>query len=168
MLPILHERKAKSMNWDAVGAVGEFVGAAAVVISVLYLASQVRTQNRESRIAGAHEIFEAFRNVAISFQDPGNASVMLKAANDYESLEEVERIRVIAIVIPFLRVWEEAYYQHQKGRLDEVMWSSMTMQYADFMAVASYQKVREIRRHVFSEQFRAYVDSIDVGEYRNI
>lgn len=33
------------MNWDAIGAVGEIVGALAVVISLVYLASQIRIQN---------------------------------------------------------------------------------------------------------------------------
>ena len=33
------------MNWDAIGAVGEIVGALAVVISVIYLAVQIRQTN---------------------------------------------------------------------------------------------------------------------------
>ena len=155
------------MNWDAVGAVGEIVGAGAVVVSLLYLAVQVRTQNRESRIAAAHEILEAFRNVSIPFQDESNATVMLNAMKDFNALEEVDRVRAIAMVTPMFRVWEEAYYQHQRGRLENAMWTSISMQYSDFMAVASFEKVWALRRHVFSVQFRAYVDNIDVGEYKN-
>ena len=34
------------MNWDAIGAVGEIVGAFAVVVSLIYLALQIR-QTRE-------------------------------------------------------------------------------------------------------------------------
>ena len=30
------------MNWDAIGAVGEIVGASAVVLSLAYLAVQIR------------------------------------------------------------------------------------------------------------------------------
>ena len=30
------------MNWDAIGAVGEVIGAMAVVISIIYLAVQIR------------------------------------------------------------------------------------------------------------------------------
>ncbi len=155
------------MNWDAIGAVGEIIGAAAVVISLAYLALQIRTQNRESRIAATHEILEAFRNVSIPFQDESNATVMLNAMKDFNSLEEVDRVRTIAMVTPMFRVWEEAFYQYQRGRLENAMWISMSMQYSDFMAVATFEKVWALRRHVFSEQFRAYVDNIDAGEYRN-
>ena len=34
------------MNWDAIGAVGDAVSAIAVVVSLLYLATQVRQSNR--------------------------------------------------------------------------------------------------------------------------
>ena len=155
------------MNWEAIGAVGEIVGAGAVVVSLLYLAVQVRTQNRESRIAAAHEILEAFRNVSIPFQDESNATVMLNAMKDFNSLEEVDRVRAIAMVTPMFRVWEEAFYQHQRGRLENAMWISMSIQYSDFMAVATFEKIWVLRRHVFSVEFRAYVDNIDVGEYKN-
>ena len=30
------------MNWEAIGAIGEFVGAVAVVVTLIYLAVQVR------------------------------------------------------------------------------------------------------------------------------
>ena len=37
------------MNWEAIGAIGEIVGAAAVVLTLIYLAGQVKTSNRLSR-----------------------------------------------------------------------------------------------------------------------
>ncbi len=39
------------MNWEAISAIGEIVGALAVVITLVYLAIQIREQNRESRAA---------------------------------------------------------------------------------------------------------------------
>ena len=36
------------MNWEAIGAIGEAVGAAAVVASLLYLAVQLRGSTRAS------------------------------------------------------------------------------------------------------------------------
>ena len=33
------------MNWEAISAIGEIVGALAVVISLVYLAAQIRNQN---------------------------------------------------------------------------------------------------------------------------
>ncbi len=58
------------MNWDAIGAIGEILGALAVFSSLVYLASQIRAQNRESRVASVHEVTEAYRNTISVLQQP--------------------------------------------------------------------------------------------------
>jgi hypothetical protein len=88
------------MNWDALGAIGEVVGAIAVVVSLLYLAVQIRAQNRESQVAAAHEILAAFRGMQIPLQDPGLAELWEKAVMDFESLNGGERIQIFAVVGP--------------------------------------------------------------------
>ena len=154
------------MNWEAVGAVGEIVGAIAVVMSLVYLASQIRIQNRESRASATHEILEAFRNEIAIIRDPDMADLLAKArSSDYESLTEPERIRYIGWFHPFFRVWEEAYYQHKDGRLDSRMWESMVAVYADAISVESNKKVWELRKHVFTKDFREFVASVKPGEY---
>ena len=37
------------MNWEAIGAIGEVIGALAVVASLIYLASQIRQNNKLAR-----------------------------------------------------------------------------------------------------------------------
>ena len=39
------------MNWDALGAIAELLGAAGVIASLLYLAVQVRQNTRQTRLA---------------------------------------------------------------------------------------------------------------------
>ena len=35
------------MNWDALGAIGEIIGAVAVLATLFYLAAQIKMQNRQ-------------------------------------------------------------------------------------------------------------------------
>ena len=58
------------MNWDAIGAIGEIVGASAVVISLVYLASQIRIQNRESRAASVHLVIDGNRASIAALHEP--------------------------------------------------------------------------------------------------
>ncbi len=39
-----------TLNWDAIGAIGEVVGAFAVFLSLLYLALQIRNSRRSDQI----------------------------------------------------------------------------------------------------------------------
>ena len=54
------------MNWDAIGAIGEIIGAIAVVLSLIYLSVQVKKQSEESKIAGMHNIAVGFRELYIA------------------------------------------------------------------------------------------------------
>ena len=154
------------MNWEAIGAIGEIVGASAVVISLIYLATQIKGQSRESRIASIHEVVEAFRIAITSFQDPGRAIVYTKALSGFDDLDDAERLQFISMVQGLLRVWEEAYYQFEENRLDQRMWSAMLRQYADLMSAHGFQRVWEIRKHTYSDEFRQFVEKLDSGEYR--
>ena len=119
------------MNWDAAGAIGEIVGALAVVMSLIYLASQIRIQNREAKISSVHDITEAFRLAITSFQDEQRAIVYTKALRDFDNLSEAERLQFISMVQGLMRVWEEAFYQYSESRPDHRVWSAWCTQYRD-------------------------------------
>ena len=60
------------MNWDALGAIGEIVGATAVAISVIYLAVQIRKQTVESRLSATRDLSDkrsGFMKVLVSDED---------------------------------------------------------------------------------------------------
>ncbi|MFT5418037.1 MAG: hypothetical protein ACI915_004382 [Gammaproteobacteria bacterium] len=149
------------MNWDAIGAVGEVFGATAVVISLLYLAAQVRTQNRESRLAATHEILAGYRELGMAFQNPETARVFAKANADFESLTDQETIQLLGIVLPTLRLWEEAFYQNLDGRLDDRMWVNFTKVFEDTFGSSAFKKAWKLRENGFSDQFRKYVNAVD-------
>lgn len=153
------------INWEAVGAVGETVGALAVVVTLIYLATQIRTQNRESRLAAVHELTEAFRAAIMSFQDPNLAAIFVKAKTGFADLPEEERLQFIAMIHGVLRVWEDAYYQYRQDRLDERLWHAMVTQFSGYFSLPGVQRVWEIRKQAYSEDFRNFVDSTPPRTY---
>ena len=154
------------MNWEAISAVGEIVGALAVVISLIYLAVQIRAQNRESRMAAVHDILEAFRSIQTVGQDAEMSKLLVRSIDSFDDLEDHERMRVISAIGPMIRVWEEAYFQFRSGRLEEEIWETMIAQYSDLMATNVFQQFWAIRKHVYSTGFRALVEKIETGEYK--
>ena len=154
------------MNWDAAGAIGEIVGALAVVISLIYLATQIRVQNREARIASAHEISEGFRNAIASARDPQIAKLIVKVRKDFDGLDEAEMVQMFSIAQSYLRVWEEAHYQHQQNRLDESMWKAMNAQFLDMMELEAFQRPWELRKHTYREEFQSFIENSTFGELK--
>ncbi len=154
------------MNWEAIGAVGEILGALAVVSSLVYLASQIRVQNREARVASVHDAAEAYRTTIASLQEPEMADLYIEAIVHFDDLAPTQRIRYVVFMLRIFKVWEEAYFQWQENRLDTEAWESMLAPLADVMATDGAQKVWGLRKHQFRKDFANYLDHIEVGEYR--
>jgi hypothetical protein len=154
------------MNWEAAGAIGEILGALAVVSSLVYLASQIRGQNREARVASVHEITEGYRTAILSLQEPEMAKLFLDAIDHFEDLEPSDRLRFIVFMLNVLRVWEDAFFQWTEKRLDTEVWESMLSPLADVMSNSGAQAVWKLRRHQFRSDFAEYIDNLEYGEYK--
>ncbi len=89
------------MNWDTIGAFSELIGAVAVVISLVYLAIQIRQNTRQveestiqGRAAALHSSLSyAVDNRIATFSDENTASIYLRGLKDAESLNELEQLR---------------------------------------------------------------------------
>ena len=48
------------MNWEAISAIGQIVGAIAVVVSLIYLAREVRSSADAAQLASRHSLADIF------------------------------------------------------------------------------------------------------------
>ena len=118
------------MNWDAIGAAGEIIGAAAVVVSLLYLAVQMRQSNRLVARAAEKEILavRADYNKFVA-SDPKLNELFWKGIDTPELLNEAERQRFLNLYAPMARHLESVYLDIREGfisgRRSEVELASM-------------------------------------------
>jgi hypothetical protein len=118
------------VNWEAIGAIGEIVGAVAVVLSLIYLAAQIRqnTQQveeqcrtqRQNSLLGARSSFTEWRSLVI--QDPTIAAIWRKANRGLEQLAEDERTQVDFLLVDFFWAHATIWIQMEQGLVDEPLW----------------------------------------------
>ena len=108
------------MNWDAIGAIGEIIGAAAVVMSLLYLAIQMRQSNRLVERASVKELLadRAEYNRFVSADAELN-SLYWRGMNSPDQLSEPEWLRYLNIYAPMARHLEAVYLDISNGFLSE-------------------------------------------------
>lgn len=58
------------MNWDAIGAIGEIVGAIAVVATLIYFAIQMRQYTTGLRSATFNATMQEFNQINVAQLDP--------------------------------------------------------------------------------------------------
>ena len=153
------------MDWDAVGAIGETLGAIAVVVSLFYLGVQIRTQVRESRLSAMHEIVVSFREATAAVGDLEFLELALNAGEDFESLPATHQVLLLVRFVNLLRVCEEAYIQHDENRLDERYWGGIDSYLQTLISIPSVQQIWIRRKYQFDNNFQEYVDAIEVMEY---
>ena len=71
------------MNWEALGAIGEIVGAAAVVITLFYLGSQIRQSNKQQKLESHRAMSELQIQVNRIFYNPEIARDIAAALKDW-------------------------------------------------------------------------------------
>ena len=152
------------MNWEAIGAVGEILGAIAVFASLIYLALQIRHQNSEAHAAAIHEVWTGFRDSISALGDQQIAEVFTKAAA-HQDLSDAEHMQLLVQVQRILRVWEEAFMQKQQGRLDDEIWEAMLLQIKHAMGARPFQMVWDLRKGVYSVEFRRFIDDLPRDNY---
>ena len=91
------------MNWEIVGSTGEWAGAIAVVVTLVYLARQLRQSNKIGAAEAEREWFQNWHEIVWSFGvDEHVAEVMQRGLNDYGALSQAERavfhVRMSAVV----------------------------------------------------------------------
>jgi hypothetical protein len=78
------------MNWEALGAIGEMAGSLLVLLTLIYLAVQVRQVKNDLHISGYREINKMFSDTSATIT-PEVAKILTKITNG-EELEGWENV----------------------------------------------------------------------------
>src|SRR5438309_4365217 len=149
------------INWEAVSAVGQIIGAIAVVISVVYLALQVRSNARQMRLASMRSMSDAFNRWLQSMaENPHIGELWYRGMRDFDSLEGADLARYSALMDHQFRIYEDMYYQKLEGHLDPRVWRGFEAPMRDIIAYPGAQAWWRTRSHWFSREFQEFIDGL--------
>jgi len=141
------------VNWEAISAIGQLVGALAVVISLIYLATEVRSNARATRLASMRSMSDSFHRILQQLAEhPHLSELYYRGIHDFESLEGADLVRFGALMAQLFRVYEHTYYQELEGHLDPRLWRQIEMPMRDINAYPGVQAWWRSRSHWYSEE----------------
>ena len=152
------------MNWDAMGAIAELVGAVGVVASLAYLAIQIRQSTAQSRLNTTAIEASAFQQLLdhhSSFNlklidDPGLLNVLL--SSDEKPIDPVERQRFIVFASSIVRSHYNAYCLFEKGLISGEQWRLFGFGSRRILGSQVGQEAWALRRKEYPPEF---VESVD-------
>ena len=149
------------MNWEAVGAVGQVVGAFAVVITLVYLAAQVRQNTRGMRRSATAEATAAFREWAHQVNaDKSTRQVYLKGLRGLENLVEDEIPHFWGLIFNLFKIAEQLHLQHSNGAMEAGVWTGWEYTLTGVLTTAGCQKYYQERRRAFNPNFQKWMDNL--------
>ncbi len=149
------------MNWEAIGAIGEIVGASAVFISLLYLALQIRNSRRSDQVVASAGVASTIHDwIGQIVRDETLYDLYRRGLTDYESLSRAEKGRYSLLLFQLLRSTETGWLQMQMGVVDVGYWAGVEATLSYVFSTAGGKSVLAKNKRYFSADFCGAVQKI--------
>ena len=110
------------MNWEAIGAIAEAVGAAGVIASLVYLGTQIRSNTRAAKATAYQQTLTGGRDINLAaIANPGLFETMVRRWGLTDQ-EEIDKTREGLFFDIAMHNWESQLYQHDQGMLEDRIW----------------------------------------------
>ena len=152
------------MDWGAIGAVGEIIGATAVVASLIYVSLQLKAGTKALQTATRDSVFRSLMEWNYSVMgDPRLAWINQAGARDFESLGEEDRARYMHLMYTLLKMFENVYLHHLEGALGREVWESNLPMLSAYVTQPGGRLYWERRKSSFDSRFNRVIEALEPG-----
>jgi hypothetical protein len=149
------------MNWEMLSAVGQVVAAVGVIPSLIYLAVQIREQNKERRRTGINVLTAQWSDLVRSAQENREfAMVFLEGVHSFNHLDGPDKLRFSAFFTRFTRNCEGMFIYYRDGALEKALWEEVERTMNDYFAYPGVKEWWVTRKHWLTDEFRMVVEGI--------
>ena len=152
------------MNWNAVGAIGEVLGALAVLITLVYLALQVRQNTKAMKRTAFQELINYYGTITDFYSTREGAELVAKARHGLDLLDEPDRIRILNLVGKSFAHLQNVHQQWTEGLINESQWNQLSAVIVATLSSKSTRAIWDFTKDRYSLEFQSWVDSFEGDE----
>lgn len=150
------------MNWSAIGALGELVGALAVVASLVYVGRQMRLTAQGAAIQGVETLTSSYAQFGFTVAaSPQLSDLMFRV--QYKGilpgdLSEAERGQVGYLFHSILTIQVTMWERWRRGAIDREMRDAYLVRTAGMFDTAYFAEVWPFLRGNFPDDFATFIE----------
>ena len=149
------------VTFEQLGGLGEFIGALAVLGSLVYVGREIRENSRSTRLAAMQSALLAAQNVmALPVKDRDLARVVRLGLTNVSELDEDEHQQFRYWLYLLLRVHEDMFVQHKAGVIDDETWLARSASVRTIFATPGGRKIWEAS-DAYRPDFKAWMNSAE-------
>ncbi|MCL2450612.1 MAG: hypothetical protein FWD17_16820 [Polyangiaceae bacterium] len=148
------------MSLSDLASLGSFVSGIAVLISLVYLALQVRQTERNQQISIRHSRVSRIVELHVALADPAVADAWLHGSGSPEAVTRTELSQFINLCRALFFHFEDSFYQREEGLLNDDAFETVD---AGARLIARSPGVRaawKVQRANFGGRFLAFMDRV--------
>ncbi len=148
------------IDLQALANLGEVIGAAAVVASLLYLAVQVRQGTKAQQTENYARALDRISAMQSRLsQDSEVSSIFSRGVQDTSKLTAFERIRFTWALYEMFDAFEFMFYTYRNDEIPEEVWARWSRTVAYWLSFDGIQAWWDARPVGFSESFSEFVET---------
>jgi hypothetical protein len=163
------------MTLEDLGNIGDFVGGIAVILTLIYLAIQIRqntaqiAQNGKIVKASAHQDYTALVHNFNSrlAADREFAELWLKARDGIGDLDEIDRLRFTTTISSLFRLFENHHHLVEAGLIDPDQFAGYRRIMLGHLSRAGTREAWSLISMMFSNEFQSSVSAMINEQGRN-
>jgi hypothetical protein len=148
------------MNWDALGAIGEVVGALAVVVTLIYLAFQVKQHTIASRVSAKQEITRQYSDFADLLLTHADLLEVYQRGLSGDIKTGVDREKFTFIMRKATWYFASMHYQYSVQSLSDDEWHQSQVLIKRVCRAPGYKHFWEAEEGEYSSNFAQYINGI--------
>jgi hypothetical protein len=111
------------MNWEAISAIAGLLGAVGVIVTLIYLSTQIKQNNNQLSGAATVAVYEYQRSlVEMLTNDTELYKIALRGNEDLDVLTDWEKQRFVLWCLYETGMWEMCHKLYKQGALDETIY----------------------------------------------
>ena len=146
---------------EALGNIGDFAGGIGVLVTLLYLAVQIRQHTRMNQAAALQA---ALTDVATTMEgivaDAELSRILLDGHDQFESFDRERRRRYAMVISIILRRYENLLFQTRYGNLDPSVWSGLDAELRHIFSKPGANAWWQKGRVAFNRDLQDHIDRL--------
>ena len=148
-------------NLESLANLGEIIGAITVVVSLIYLAVQVRQNTRAQQTENFSRALDRVAAIQATLsQDPETSVIFSKGVSDPSDLTSRERMQFTWTMYELFGAFEFMFLASKTNAIPEEIWRRWSSAVAWWLSYSGVQAWWSVRPIPFSESFTSYIDSL--------
>ena len=156
------------MTLEDLGNLGDFMAAVGVIVSLIYLALQIKQNTHQMRqnsksllmtneLAGSELGIQGFMALA---QNTELADIYRRGTRDLDVLSRDEKFRFGNLMLAIFYINQAGFHNQRQGLSDDDAWRGHTALYREILGFPGVRTWWQAQGHVFSPLYRQFVDGL--------